>query len=310
MEGDHRISIGQHYRDIATEKDSRAIFRKFTSDLFEEQFSPRLSSKEDVIEILRKAHQTSDGTIFSLYSDLQTLYDTYPDMLNLTSLVMSMDGNIMIRAYPDLHRDLIELPEETVEAMIGNDLGSSITFGGIQPRIRESICIAFTPPSERVKFYEGVKAATARRNKHLSQFLPDFSVLSTPDERLDAVIKLLTYDFHQALAAVLSGLNLNYADLSILKQNNPSKFAQVHRAAGQKWAFGNLHGILTDQLNGGENNLFDARPEVDGIPQTTDMGQCPGVSYARNYLIGLGRSLAENREAVLGAIKSWDYYKS
>ena len=297
MKPEHRFSIAD-YKVVTTERESRIAFRQFKQELFEAAFTNLFQDPE----ALKVAFDRAQQVVPYIFGDLEYFYETTPDMFLLSMAFWEIDGNTMIELYPDLHRVLIGKKDESLEDMKRNNLGGSITEGGVLPKLRDAITTAFIPKSERERYITKEFSQDRRIDTHFAENIPDLSGFQNTEERLDALIKLLSYDITEALMDVLMQRGISPSECSELGTENPILFSDIHQQAGFLYAENNLNGIITDIKHHGENNLFRNRPDLGNLPQTTDTGVCPGDSYAMNYITGLGRSLKKNKKIVLEAI--------
>ena len=200
--------------------------------------------------------------------------------------------------HPDIHQKLIG-KDESVEDMTWNNLGHSITEGGILPKMRDAFATAFIPNGARWRYITKDFSQDRRIDIHFARNVPDLSVFTTTEDRLNAVTKLLSYDINEALAEVLVGKGISLEEFENMRVSEREQFSNIHRQAGILYAENNLNGIIMDVKHHGENNLYRNRPDLGNIAQTTDSGLCTGDSYARSYITGLGASLRKNREIIL-----------
>jgi len=298
MENSHFFSIA-NYREVIPEKEARQIFREFKPELFESSFDLLFADDNALATCLKRQQEAGE---FS-YGISRRFASSTPDMFLLTGLFWGVDGSTMVIAYPDLHRSLIGNKNESVEDMLRHSLGFNITAGGIHPKLHDLMTMAFTPREERAQFIDPTPSNQRRISLHLAENVPDLSDLGDTESRYDSVVDLLTYDIHHALWEVASHMGITIDQMQRLKVEDRELYAEIHRQPGMLYAIRNVNGILSDLKNGGENNLFKIRPDLGDDPQTTELGRCPGESYARNFLQGLGNSLKKNRDTVLEVIK-------
>ncbi|MGH7490507.1 MAG: hypothetical protein ACREMY_33585, partial [bacterium] len=133
---------------------------------------------------------------------------------------------------------------------------------------------------------------------------PDLSSLTTPQERLDAVIRLLTLTHADALNHVADQEGLSPTEVAHLRPDDP-RYRDLYQRAGQYLTANILYAVFTDRAGTGYGSIFRVHPQTHDGSVRTARQMCPAAPMVAAYLEGVGLTLRQDRESVLNVMKTW-----
>lgn len=280
--------------DQLSVKDIKDVYATFFSDL--DQMQRYLKSPTPWMELMgRKSVSTLAERLQDSEDAVRSLTASKPDVAILFELLRNSEvlkslGEKFLRSF----KELIINPRYPDHHLI-NQL-SMIFYGGSNRVLRLALLCLYVKPESQDGLSDHNPNTPAEKIRLITG-LPDLSGLTTPAARFDGFTRLLTYSHQDAVIEVCEELNLQPSVLPELKDQNRKKHKEVYTKAGLMFYQNNLYAILKDLEHGQTLDAFRHQPGLNTRDHV--YGRCLAEPHVRNYFLGVGQALRDNRDTVL-----------
>ncbi len=289
---ERRISLGAISNGIEASR-ARDIFKQFDEEGVRGVVRRSMERMYSTSRLL-----TFDSFPQDLHGGLDYIRRYSPDVLVLLAIIDSMNGNDMVRQFPDHFRKLTGQAYLDEDELIDQGLDMQIDKG-TSGFARFAITAALTPTDARPALGPG--HLRPEDTMQVALHLPDFTVLQTSQDRLEGIITLFS-SHSEAVVATCSEYSIDIADLPALQETNRGLFAEIYKEAGSWTARNTLYGVLTDREGGGKQSLFTSVGRWNKAEVFA--GHCPADVFVDTWLTVFGQELKANRSRLLTAMET------
>ena len=306
--------------NTATESQAVRILQGVPPEAIADAYESTFDSPEVLEELVSEARQKSrivapmpQGGGYMVEAEPWQACDYYPpDVAELYHVLKLLDGIELTIRMPKPFAELMGVASNA-EWLIEHQVAAQVGELTQQPLLI-AMQAAFIPKELREQDMPPVQAWRGPMRgsdyDHIVNSMPDLSDLSTPAERLRAVIDMLvpptTDQARTRHAAALQQLCAaeGIASPDDIKDRDPDRYKRLHQRAGVAVLAGNLFATLLNTHHQGllQRSVFDADSDEGSQPRT-ERGKCPAIPLVASYLHGVGLLLERHFDDILALME-------